>query len=57
VGFAVYGIALFLRGTIQARPGLEAFSRPTHAQRLGDIVLASAGPLLGLAVIALITLA
>ena len=44
IAFAVYGIALFARGTSRVRPRASGI----------DVALAAAGPLLGLVIIALV---
>jgi uncharacterized membrane protein YidH (DUF202 family) len=48
--FALYGIALFVRGTMRARLGGAISARP------GDFLLAVSGPVLGLLVILLIAI-
>jgi putative membrane protein len=49
VGFAAYGIALFVRGTLRAR------ERDRSRIAGADLALAVAGPVLGLLVIVLVT--
>jgi hypothetical protein len=48
VGFAAYGIALFVRGTLRAR------ERDRSRIAGADLALAVAGPVLGLLVIVLV---
>jgi uncharacterized membrane protein YidH (DUF202 family) len=57
VGFALYGIALFAEGTIRGRQEARALGEEKHAIDWRAATLAAAGPLLGLAVVALIALA
>ena len=57
VGFALYGIALFVEGTIRGRQEADALGAEKHAMDWRAAALAAAGPLLGLAVVALIALA
>ena len=57
VGFALYGIALFVQGTIRGRQEADALGEERHDTHWGAAALAAAGPLLGLAVLALIALA
>ena len=56
VAFAVYGIALFAQGTSRGRQEAGALGEEKHAVDWRAAVLAAAGPLLGLAVVALIAL-
>ena len=57
VGFALYGIALFTQGTIRGRQEAGALGGEKHAMNWPAAALAAAGPVLGLAVVALIALA
>ena len=57
VGFALYGIALFAQGTIRGRQEAGALGEENHPMDWRAAALAAAGPLLGLAVVALIALA
>ena len=57
VGFALYGIALFMQGTIRARQEAGALGGEKPAMTWRTAALAAAGPVLGLAVVALIALA
>ena len=57
VGFALYGIALFTQGTIRGRQEAGALGGEKHAMDWPATALAAAGPVLGLAVVALIALA
>ena len=56
IGFAVYGIALFAQGTIRGREEAGPFGEEKHPMGWRTAALAAAGPLLGLAVVALIAL-
>ena len=56
VGFALYGIALFTHGTIRGRQEADALGGEKHATNWPAAALAAAGPVLGLAVVALIAL-
>ena len=56
VGFALYGIALFTQGTMRGRQEAAALGEEEHATDWRGAILAAAGPLLGLAVVALIAL-
>jgi putative membrane protein len=56
VGFAVYGIACFVRGTVRGREVPDAIGAANPARGAFETVIAATGPVLGLAVIALITL-
>jgi putative membrane protein len=56
VGFALYGIALFAQGSIRARQVAAALGEEKHAMGWSAPALTAAGPLLGLAVVALIVL-
>ena len=57
VGFALYGIALFMQGTIRGRQEAGALGGEKPAMNWPTAALAAAGPVLGLAVVALIALA
>ena len=56
IGFALYGIALFLQGTFRGRQEAGALGESERAMDWRAAALAAAGPLLGLAVVALIAL-
>ena len=56
VGFALYGITLFAEGSIRRRQVAAALGEEKHAMGWRAAGLAAAGPLLGLAVVALIVL-
>ncbi len=56
VGFAAYGIACFARGTMRGREVPDALGAAKPVSGTFEIVIAAAGPVLGFAVIALITL-
>ena len=56
VGFAAYGIACFVRGSMRSREVPEAIGAPSPNRVPLEIAIAAAGPVLGLAVIALIAL-
>jgi hypothetical protein len=57
VGFALYGIPLFTQGTIRGRQEAGALGGEKHAMNWPAAALAAGGPVLGLAVVALIALA
>ncbi len=56
IGFALYGIALFTQGTIRGREEAGPLGEEKHPMGWRTAALAAAGPLLGLAVVALIAL-
>jgi inner membrane protein YidH len=56
IGFAVYGIALFAQGTIRGREEAGPLGEEKHPMGWRTAALAAAGPVLGLAVVALIAL-
>ena len=56
IGFALYGIALFAQGTIRGRQEAGALGEEKQPMDWRAAVLAAAGPVLGLAVVALIAL-
>ena len=53
--FALYGLALFLQGTARGRSMLSADGRDLRQSSWRDLLLAAAGPILAVVVIALIT--
>lgn len=53
IGFALYGLALFIRGTMRGRAEAAALGEP-HPSGMTDLALAAAGPILGIAVIVLL---
>ncbi len=56
IGFALYGIALFAQGTIRGRQEAGALGEAKRPTDWRAAALAAAGPLLGIAVVALIAL-
>ena len=56
IGFALYGIALFAQGTIRGREEAGPPGEEKHPMGWRTAALAAAGPVLGLAVVALIAL-
>jgi putative membrane protein len=57
IGFAVYGIALFLEGTARGRDEATSLGEESQLTIRFATALAAAGPILGLGVIALIAFA
>ena len=56
IGFAVYGIALFIEGTARGREEAIGLGQEGPSMNRRGLALAVAGPLLGVAVVALIAL-